>query len=202
MKRDILILGVFFLFLGLTLMSVSRTSVEVEPLERWQTVEETEVNPPKESLSVQGDLTNGDRFRVYFTIQMEEEELARKFGGVFPSEVGVIEMNLTDPYGSSVRLPDTLIGIQRGMAYPVELPEGVANVTGTYTVDAKSFPPDWIKLESLRLEREIERKEPFGFLLPVGVVVSVSGIALSIFGVKSSKRRGRKFKGHQIRQKK
>lgn len=195
MRRDIFVLGVFLVFLGLSLMSVSRTTME--PVERWQNVRETEVNPPKESLSVQGNLEAGDEFRVYFLIHLDEEITQ---AGLDPDTAGVIQMNLTNPHGDTVHLPDTYILMQSGMPYPDELPTGVADATGTFKVDAKSI--GWINLESLILQRlVIEGKEPFGFLLPVGLVVSGSGIVLCIFGAKSSKRR-KKFRRHEIRRKK
>jgi hypothetical protein len=192
MKRDVFVLGVFLFFLGLILASTSRRGIEFE--ETWGVVSETPlINPPKETLSLEGHLEAGDKFRVYFTIQVVE--LPRPT----PSEIGVIEMNLTDPDGNVISLPNTLIGVQREMPYPLKIPEGVANVTGLYKVDAKAFPTQWILLESLRLEKfEIKKKEPYGALLPIGVAVSGSGIVLSVFGLKSSKRRKRKYKGYCV----
>jgi len=172
-------------------MAVSQT--RLESIERWQPVKETDANPPREELSVQGELTRGDEFRVYFTIQMEQFPR-----GPTPSEIGVIVMNLTKPSGNIVHLPDTLIGMYQGYPYPLELPKGIVNATGTYQVDAKSI--GWLSLTSLRLERfGIEGKEPFSFLLPFSAPVSIMGMALSIFGAKSSKRKERKLRSRKQR---
>lgn len=182
-----LILGVLLLFLGPILLSISKTSTP--PVERWLTVQETDVDPPKEELSVQGELADGDKFRVYFTIQFKER---LNPWGPIPKDLGVIIMNLTEPSGNVVHLPDTLIEEYQGFPYPRKIPEGIANATGTYQVDAKSI--GFINLDSLRLEKlVIYKEEPYSFLLPVSALVTIGGIALSIFGVKTSKEKRRKL---------
>ena len=188
MRRDLLALGMFLLLLGVVFMSGSRVVVKPEPLERWVVVEDATAEQPTPSLFVQGRLTYGDRFRVYF-------ELAPPSPGPFSSDATVL-VNLTDPNGYMEPYSIPIDRDEAGLRPMAPFPRGVANYTGTYKASAEAI---WgISLNYLGLQKiELEEKElqyPYGILLPVGIAILLGGVGILLLGAKISRRKRIRYK--------
>lgn len=191
MRRDLLALGIFLLFLGLVFISGSRVVVKPEPFEKWVAVEDTTVEEPASILFVQGSLTHGDKYRVYF-------ELAPPPPGPFSADT-IAQVNLTDPNGY---MESYLIPIERdemGLLRVTEsFPGGVANYNGTYKVSAEVPKIFGVTFKSLSIQKiELVEKEPqypYGFLLPVGIAILLGGVAISLLGAKISRRKRIRYK--------
>ncbi|MFQ5999577.1 MAG: hypothetical protein ACE5J6_02240 [Candidatus Bathyarchaeia archaeon] len=152
-------------------------------------MKDVNANPSAELLSVQGDLEEGDGFRVYFTLEPLPQPRISKDASVL--------INVTDPEGSvfgyatqeKYDIPLELQGVKVVTMKP--FPKDVANHTGTYKIDAWAI---WgVRLLYLALEKmELQEREPqypYSNLFPIGVTVALGGIGISVFGVKSSKRK-------------
>lgn len=196
MRKDLLAIGIFLIFLGLISVASSRVAIKPEPTQDWVVVEKTEVLQPTEKLSVQGDLTSGDRFRANFG-------LSRSTGPGIVPEVSMILVNLTDPNGEieSSQIP---LDLQGGAVTPMApFPKGIANYTGTYKVDARTIGV--VLLNEVALEKmEIEEKElqyPYANLLPIGIAIFIGGFGISLLGVKLSKRKRMLYKRRSHRRK-
>lgn len=189
MRRDLLALGILLLFLGVVFISGSRVVVKPEPLEKWVVVEDTSAEQPTSSLFVQGRLTRGDRFRVYF-------ELAPPSPGPFSMDATVL-VNLTDPNGY---VEPYYIPIERDEGGTLRLmapfPGGVANYTGTYKVSAEAILGvffNYLDLQKIEIE-EKEPQYPYGVLFPVGIAVLLGGVGISLLGTKISRRKRIRYK--------
>jgi len=183
MRRDLLALGLFLLFLGVVFISASRVTVKLEPLEKWVVVEDVRVEEPASSLVVEGHLAREDRYRVYFV-------LAPPSPGPFSLDTTVL-VNLTDPNGymESYYIPIEREDLMLFLKAP--FPEGVANYTGTYKVRAEAILGVFFNYLSLQKIELVEREPqyPYGTLLPVGIAILLGGVGISILGAKISKRR-------------
>jgi hypothetical protein len=191
MKKSLLALGILLSFVGLSFMAASQIVVKPEPQTQWETVQEVSVEKPTMLLSVQGQLKEADEFKVYF-------QLAPLSGQVISWDASV-EINFTDP-GGNMTLYDIPIGLVSGnLVLKAPFPQGVANYTGTYKVDAEGI---WgmyliyLALQKMKIE-ETEPQHPYGIFIPVGVVVFLAGGGIFLLGAKASKhkRRLHKHKG-------
>jgi hypothetical protein len=182
MRKSLGILGVLILLIGLILVSVSSLAVSQDPDQVWITI--SEVKGIQDRMSVEGNLAQNDTFMVYFAIQQPS--------GIIPDVAEVI-INVTDPQSSVViKNHEVPISVDQASGAPVlegEFPGGIANITGTYKVDAWAI--GYITLKSLSLRKlEIHEREPqypYTNFLPVGAVVFVGGVGISLLGVKSSR---------------
>lgn len=190
MRRDLLALSIFLLFLGVVFISGSRVVVKPEPLEKWVVVEEARATAEQtSSLFVQGSLDPGDRFRVIF-------ELAPPSPGFLSLDTTVL-VNLTHPNGYTEPYYIPIERDESGMPQLMaSFPEGVANYTGTYKASAEAILG--IFFNSLSLQKmELEEREvqlPYGILLPVGIVILFGGVGISILGAKISMRKRTRYK--------
>lgn len=195
MRKNLFVLGVSFLFLGMIFIAVSRVAVKPEPLKKWAKVGEAHgEETPTLNLFAQGDLTRGDRFRVYFNIALLSSS-------VISVDASVV-INLTDPNGhtETYDIPVTSQGGKAALMEP--LPEDVANYTGTYKVDAWGL---FVSLRYVALQRmELKEREPqypYGNLFFVGCAVFLGGIGASYLGVKASRHKRTSLKRHLPRHK-
>jgi len=182
MRKDILALGMFVMFLGLVFLCVSRIAIE----QQWMMIPGARAEPtdPVERLSIQGDLKEGERFKVTFTL--------RNFTP-YSLELGVV-VNVTDPNGYSKLYEIPLSSSGTGTPLLVEpFPEDIANYTGTYKVSAEGYD---VTLRSLVLQRKGEPLYPYSFIFPVGIAIFLGGGGISLLAVKMraraqlSKRKG------------
>lgn len=191
MRRDLLALGIFFLFLGVVFISGSRVAIKQKPLETWIDVDKaTATDEQTTRLSVQGNLTSEDEFRVYFELTPPPSS------GFFSMDTTVL-VNLTDPNGYMEPYYIPVEHDESGMLQLMaSFPEGVANYNGTYKASAEAILG--IFFRSLSLQRiELEEREgqyPYGILLPVGTVILFGGVGISILGAKISKRKTIRYK--------
>lgn len=72
-------------------IAVSRVSVKPEPSKRWTVVNSSRAETTNMKLFVQGNLTQGDRFKVYFSLAPLSSSAL--------SEAATVVINLTDPNG-------------------------------------------------------------------------------------------------------
>jgi len=169
-------------------MSGSRVVVKPEPFERWVVVEDVTVEEPASSLFLQGSLTHGDKYRVYF-------ELAPPSTGPFSMDT-TVAVNLTDPNGymEPYYIPIEREDLTLQLAAP--FPEGVANYTGSYNVSAKAMLEIFLNYLSLQKIELVEREPqyPYSILLPVGIAILVGGVAISLLGAKISRRKRIRYK--------
>jgi len=186
MRKGIMALGVSILFLGVVLLGFSRMAIQLVP--EFPIV--AEVRAPDQtttSLSLQGNLTSGDKFLIRF------DPVPAPSHGQISWDTEVL-INLTDPSGNTISY-NIPLEILQGAWNPVErLPEGVANETGTYTVKAQSI--FWVYLRSLTLKKVVERppEYPYSNWFPAGIAIVVGGTGASIWGTKSSKPKKHRIK--------
>lgn len=191
MRKDLLALGILLLFLGVVFISGSRGVVKPDPLEKWVVVEDVTPEEPASSLFVQGILTMNDTYRVYF-------ELAPFPSGPFSIDT-FAQVNVTDPNGYMESYSIPIERDEMGLLQATEsLPGGVANYTGTYEVSAEVPEIFGVNFRSLGIQKiELEEREleyPYGILLPVGSVILLGGVAISILGAKVSRRKRIRYK--------
>lgn len=190
-----LVSGIFLMFLGLVFIVASGIVVQPEPLPETEVLDETTPDQPAYSLSVQADLSNGDRFRVGFTIKVPPEML--------PADAAVI-VNVTDPdgYNSTYDVPITLS--EMGKPIPMApFPEGTTNKTGPYKVGAQGI---WgVQLTYLVLEKMIlkerEPEHPYRILFPISIAIIMVGVGTSFLSAKSSKPRRIQSKKRSLKRK-
>ena len=195
MRKSVLVSGLFLVLFGLVFMVASTIAVQPEPFIETQVLDKTTANPPADSLSVQGNLSNGDRFRIGFTIDTSP--------GQIHVDAAVI-LTVTNPEGYN--LTDEIpIGFSPG-GKPISMapfPEGIANKTGTYKVSAQGI---WfVYLRSLVLEKAIlkegEAEYPYRILFPIGIATITGGVGTSLLGAKSSKPRKIRSKRRSLKRK-
>jgi hypothetical protein len=182
MRKEIVIIGAFLMFLGLIFMSISRSIAESDI--RWVLVDsESASGIGTNRLSVEGNLTYGDFFLVNFTIRPPSE--------VIPDVAGV-NVTITDPNNNKTSYD---IEIGPGPQFLDPFPMGLINVTGHYAVEAISRFVNLTRLD-LRKQEFSEKRYPYGSLLIVGSVIFGGGAGMSIIGLKASKHKKRisKFK--------
>jgi hypothetical protein len=196
MRRNVLALGIFLMFLAFVLQASSQFSVEIDPArDTWTTVNSNEANPPVLELSVAANLSKDDEFRIFFSLQRTPENY-------LPDGFG-IKMNLTDPNGDvlfferEAEIDETgkIVITHLGETYP----SAVANLTGTYRVDAQSRG-GIILIRLLTIEKSViipaNVDYPWAILSPASVVVFLAGACLLVFGALSSK--GRKPRKNRL----
>jgi hypothetical protein len=164
--------------MGLFLTAVSNLAVQGE--NSWIIVkEERNKNPPLTQLSLEGNLTKNDVFMVRIFLQ--------KPGGMIPDVAAVI-VNVTDPSGNIVinnyEMPISLDYYSGTAVLGEDFPGGTVNSTGCYKVDTLAI--GGIFLQRFTLEK-LETTYPYKNLLPVGVVISVGGVGISLWSSKISK---------------
>jgi hypothetical protein len=175
MRKGMLVIGIFSLFLGLILISTSRMIVESN---KWSLVDyATAPGMGVRKLSVQGNLKAGDVFLVNFTIRPPQ--------GPIPDVAGV-NITITDPNNNKT-IYDVEIG--PGPQFLNPFPTGVVNVTGPYKVDADARIVNLTRLD-LRINL-VEKTYPFFSLSIVGGAIFGSGVVVSIVALKTSKRKRR-----------
>jgi len=186
MRKGLRILGVLVLFTGLILVSISYSAVSLDP--KWVTVKEERASLDK--LSVEGNLTKNDSFMVAFTL-MKPPTMIPDFAAVL--------INVTDPQGyvfiENYEIPISLDYSTGTPALGRDFPGGVTNITGLYKVNAWAIAG--LSLRTLSLQKlEIEFQHPYMNLLPVGAVVFVGGVVISLLCVKSSGSKKLHLKAH------
>lgn len=177
MRKGILIIGIFFLFLGLILIGISQGIVESNI--KWLLVDyKTASGMGSAKLSVQGNLTEGDIFLVNFTIRPPQ--------GPYPDVTGV-DITITDPDNNKA-VYGVEIGTEPSTGEPIfvnPFPTGTVNVTGLYKVDADARI---VNLTRLDLRRQLNEKiYPYSSLFIVGGAIFGGGAIISIVGLKTSK---------------
>ena len=192
-RRNVLVSGIFLTFLGLVFIVASNIAVQPKPLWETEVLDETRPDQPADSLSVQGDLSNGDMFAVGFTITTPP--------GIVHADAAVL-VDITDPDGhnSTYEIPIGLSpeGKPRSMS---PFPEGTANKTGLHKVYARGI---WfVRLDSLVFEKKIpkEPEYPYRMLLPVGIAAITGGVGTSLLGAKSSRPRKMRSKRRSLKRK-
>lgn len=187
MKKNILALGIFLLFLGIVLIGVSGMDVS-KPEKKWTVVSEVkeEEATPLTKLAVQGNLEQGDTFRAYFELSPRPQT------GAYSIDVAVV-VNLTDPNGNTrtYDIPITYVGIMPANLEP--FPEGVANYTGTYKLDAWGIwgaALNYLALKKMEFE-EVEPQYPYSNLSFVGGATFLGGIGTLFLGIKAPRRKRR-----------
>lgn len=189
MRIRFVVLSLILVVLGLGFISLSRVIVTPEAKDKSTIVSGAEVRPvlPTDELAVEGNLVEGDRFKVYFTLSSPQ-------GPAIPADTGVI-VNVTDPTGQSTRYD---IEVEARGTPPIfgtmgDLPQGVANQTGTYKVSAVGWQ---VKLNYLVLLKIITEQNdsyyPNSSLLPVGITTIIGGAGVSILGTRKQPRRTRR----------
>ncbi|MEM2105384.1 MAG: hypothetical protein QXV21_02795 [Candidatus Bathyarchaeia archaeon] len=177
MRKGILAIGIFLMFLGLIFTSISRSISEVDV--NWVLVATSSAaGMGADRLSVQGNLTQGDYFFVNFTIRPPTETIP---------DVAGIEITITDPNNNKTNYE---IEIGPGPRFLNPFPEGPVNVTGQYNVEAVARLINLTRLD-LRKREVGEKKYPYEYLLPIGGVILGVGVVTSIIGLKTSKRKKR-----------
>jgi len=194
-RKDLLALGIILLFLGLIFTSISREAVKPEPEGSWVPLAEAkESKAPFWNLFVEGDLKQGDKFRIVYREGMWRSELI--------VEGGTVYINLTDPWGHienyeilyELSADEQLVPVEGGRRLPSEF---LANDTGSYKVSAEAI---WgVSLTYLALVKfELKEKEPYypnSNLFPIGVVTIFGGVGVSLLGAKISKSKKIRKKG-------
>lgn len=182
MRKFLLALGLILLFLGLISMSISQVTVKQEPRKEWVPIAESksESEEPTYNMTVQGTLTKGDRYRVYF--------VWAPISGSFSIDRAVV-INVTDlTTGSTKSFPIPLGSLESTPSYP----EIIANSSGPYKANALAI---FASLKSLALEKqEIQKRDPqypYSAFLPIGGVIFACGSGILLLGRKTSKRRRR-----------
>lgn len=185
MRKDLLALGLIVSFVGLVSIAVSQVPVVPNPSQNWVTVPGAEVQAPESSynMSVQGILTQGDRFRVYFQLGLPP--------AIFSMDATVL-VNLTYPNGST-KLYDIPIGSSGGtVGIMAPFPEGTVNETGTYKANAEAYFITIIYLAFQKVEvGETEPQYPYSTFLLVGGGAFAGGIGIIVLGAKIPKRKKR-----------
>lgn len=175
MRKDIVAVGIILCFVGLIFVSSSQVVVRSPRQEGWVNVAGSGRQKPTNEMSLQGNLTQGDTFRVYFTKWQDP--------GPIREEAGVM-INLTDKNGYLIYSFYNLI--------TEPFPRLTANYTGVYKVNAQSF---FVGMTSLALQKreitEPESQYPYRSFLPVGAVILAGGSGSLLLGAKLSKRRRR-----------
>jgi len=187
MRKKVFALGVCVLFLGVVLTSSSGMLIKPEPQGVWALVKDVTAPAAErvEHLFVEGNLTTGDKFRVIFS-------LAPPPSGRISLDTEVL-INLTDPIGHTDYYEIPIERADGSLGTEAPLPEGVANYTGTYKVNAETI---WgIYLIRLALRKwELQESESYypyrNFFLP-GLIVLLGGVSTSLLGVKTSGKRKR-----------
>jgi len=138
-------------------------------------------------MSVQGNLTITDKFRIYFQLGPYE--------GPIPEGAGVL-INLTDPTGAN-KLFDIPAERSQGGTIGIKapFPEDTANSTGTYRVKAQALFVSivYLAFQKMKIE-ELGPQYPYGIFSPVGGAVIAGGSGIILLGAKFSKRRRRILK--------
>jgi hypothetical protein len=173
MRRSLVILGVCLLFLGLISIAVSHSIVKSEysyPLINRNTASGTGTR----MLSVEGNLTEGNRFFINFTTKYPQEPVPDVLG------VNVTVTDKTNNNSVSYEIP-----IYPGPTLMAPFPRGLVNHTGPHKVDVMGFGINVTRVD-LRLEI-IKQLYPYDFLFLGGIVVLGGGVGISLIGLKSSK---------------
>lgn len=177
MKRGMLALGIFLLLVGVVFLGGSRIVIQPELGEKWVGVEETR-SGPTQSLSIEGNLTQNDTFVVRFDF---------RFTSTPVQPMGRVQINVTDPVGDTFSY-DVVVEARGGKPVIPEFPEGIANLTGRYGVHACASVEKNVQLSSLGLwKMEIKNTSPqypYGFLFPLGIIVSICGVVVCFFGAR------------------
>jgi len=191
MKKKIVAAGIILLFLGLVLLSLSGVAIN-QTAQTWTNVKEIKPEKPTRILSVEGNLTQGDKYRVYFLLSPMPDS--------FPIDAGVV-VNVTDQQENLLTYHDIDIVREGQHLVPQQpLPRGIANYTGTYKVHAEGvFGVLLSRLSLQRLASQIETQYPYSAYTPVGIIVLSGGIGASLVGIRSTKRRKRKIKSNPAR---
>lgn len=188
MRRDILVLGIFLLFLGLILISSSHEVVKPEPIESWVVVREVMVDQPSLNLFVEGTLIRGDRFRAYFEPTPPSS----------PISTGdeTVALNLTDSNGNTKSYSILMERADSSFLPEEPFPEDVANNTGTYQVSAEALYGaylDYLSLQKIEIE-ETASYDVYSILLPIGFAILLLGVGISALSTRLSRHKKTRYK--------
>ncbi len=217
MRKDLLVLGVILLFVGIVAVSTA-ANIEEEKIVLRETVGRKTASEliNMTDWSVSGNYSKGRRLRL--VIQPGNDWMAEPAQGY---HYIIVNVTICDPEGDktqlrvefrkdamavhnlelfSVEIISSCGGLTfeksneltiNGTTYYWEI-SGVANYDGVYNATVgKSWgtfgPPEILKLESL----VVERSNPYWLVIPVGVGFMVAGLFLLVWVWKSSKHKKR-----------
>jgi hypothetical protein len=184
MRRNLMALGILVIFLAFVVEGFSRTPVEVEAAyDTWVNVNSKEANPPEPTLSVEGNLVAGDKFRIFFQVQPSSSNV------YLPDSLG-IKINLSDTNGNVLHSYFVEAEYQEEKivllnSYPVV----TANDTEIYNVVAQPTGNLLMRLLVIQKSQHVEAKVdyPFEFLSLASIIVFLVGVGFLLWGAKSSK---------------
>jgi hypothetical protein len=195
MRKMVFSFGVIVLFVGVIVFSISGSFVEKSSLQLVDDVEE--------EWEVSGDFTKGEKLLVMFPppdwegIVMNGKE-AFVDVEIFDPNDATIKFNVTfiKAGGATIQLESNAGGLV--VDEPIGQVGGLTVYDGLYRahIDERAVyvynmgPIPWIKLY-----RDVGEKEyPHRVFMPVGIVLIIAGILLSIYSVIRSKRMRRPLK--------
>jgi hypothetical protein len=190
MRRNIVVLGILMMFSALIFLAASQLTTELEPShDTWVNVNDKEANPPLPTLSMEANLTAGDKFRVFFALQQSNNYL--------PDGVG-IALNVSEPYSEHVISYGLHADIDEYgkivIAEPNPYPPIMANYTGTYRVGARSFAVFLIRLLIIQKLKHIDARldYPYWYFSPMSIAVFLGGVVVLLWGTRGKSKRSRK----------
>ena len=182
MRRSIFAFGLLLLTVGAVLLFSSQVPFKPEPYRSWKTVAESSEN------SIEGHLTEGDNFKIYLSLPPYTVPLPKDFE---------ISLNVTDPIGNTTTVFIPLGRSETGRLAIAERKILVANHTGIHSVTLVDLPP-FLPIDSLAIRKEeyieSELEYPYGSLFIPGALVTIGGLAVTVWGGKMSRRRPIKYK--------
>jgi len=180
MRKIFLFLGIFLLFIGVLVISLSRVVIFPGASPYWVAVEEVKAQPSRQ-LELGGNLTQGDKFRIYFLLAPVTGQISLD---------STVEINVTDPQGT-IKWYEIPIEREDDHLVPMsELPRGNATYTGTYQVSVIAFGVQLTRLALQKMEyKEQEPQYPYSGLVPVGVVAFSGGVAVVLLGNRIPRRK-------------
>lgn len=185
-----MVLGILMMFSALVFQAASQLTIELESShDTWVNVNDKEANPPLPILSVEANLTSGDKFRVFFALQQSENYL--------PDGVG-IAINVSEPYSNHVISYALHADIDEDgkivIAEPNPYPAIMANYTGTYRVDARSFAVFLVRLLTIQRFKHTDARldYPYWYFSPMSIPVFLGGVVVLIWGTRGKSKRPRK----------
>jgi len=210
LKTWILTFGMVLLVIGLILMSGSNI--------QQQSYKEQEIKREVEKWSISGNFTKGDNMTVAYRQGSDwHQPPFEPSTDYIPVNYKALYIEITDPNGNITEFEVILVlpyeesslltifqinvTIDGGGLIFEENPKkigGIVQYNGTYKIEIPSewgiFPSQSPPSYLLLFKYVLVTKYPYTYLLPVGVPFGIVGLTISIWGIKSSKRKIRQDK--------
>lgn len=203
MRKNILALGIIFLFIGITTFPISFLP---EKTEKNQLIERKE-DLPLGKWEISAQFNKGEKLFVFFS-RVEEKNM-------IIDGSAILDINITCPTGGNTTFRVMFTDTYRPYAnitlrskdndsglivnYPLEGIGGIAEYDGVYKAYVYTysylafnyFPPNGT-LPWLELYKVIEEKNyPYLVILPAAIALIIAGVSLSIWATKTTKRPSR-----------